>query len=176
MALRAALSRVSHEGGLAAAAAAPLSRALHSLTGVNTAQFANQRGIDEGVPALSGVIPITGPLSAAWCERMCSLVHCDLQLSWACWRCTKPTRTSLKLYKCHDACAGVKRLRHLQYPLLLVATQFRWVLSTAIVYRCTACQSSRALQLIDMRSAAEQCLQQLLFKSYGDASCFNAKT
>ena len=67
MALRCALSRLSQEGGFTAAA--PLCRAINSLAGFNTAQFASHKGIDEGVPALSGVVPITGPLSAAWCER-----------------------------------------------------------------------------------------------------------
>ena len=71
MALHGALKRLAN--GLApcsetSAVAAPLSRALHTLKGFSTAKFASAAPTEDDQPVLSGVVPITGPLSAAWYE------------------------------------------------------------------------------------------------------------
>ncbi len=53
----------SHETG---AVAACFSRAVHTLNGFSTAKFASATPTEDDQPVLSGVVPITGPLSAAW--------------------------------------------------------------------------------------------------------------
>jgi len=70
MAFSAALRRLASSVGPcqeACAAATPLSRAVHTLKGFSTAKFANAANVEDEQPVLSGVVPITGPLSAAWC-------------------------------------------------------------------------------------------------------------
>lgn len=69
MALFGALRRLASSVGPcqeACVAASPLSRGVHTLKGFSTAKFANAANVEDEQPVLSGVVPITGPLSAAW--------------------------------------------------------------------------------------------------------------
>lgn len=69
MALFGALRRLATTAGKHSelcTAAAPLSRAVHTLNTFSTAKFASPSQAETEQPALSGVVPITGPLSAAW--------------------------------------------------------------------------------------------------------------
>ena len=81
MALFGALRRLACSSSELSAAAAPASRAVHTLNSFRTAKFAqNSFDADADQPALSGVVPIHGPLTAAWCalrsqwpDRCCGL-------------------------------------------------------------------------------------------------------
>jgi hypothetical protein len=69
MALFGALRRLAISAGQhsdVCTVAAPLSRAVHTLNTFSTAKFASPSQTDAEQPALTGVVPITGPLSAAW--------------------------------------------------------------------------------------------------------------
>ena len=68
MALFSGLRRLASSTSMLSTAAAPATRAVHTINSFSTAKFAhNSFDSNEDQPALSGVVPITGPLSAAWC-------------------------------------------------------------------------------------------------------------
>ncbi len=67
MALFGALRRLACSSSELSAAAAPASRAVSTLSNFSTAKFAHNSFDDNSdQPALSGVVSIHGPLSAAW--------------------------------------------------------------------------------------------------------------
>jgi hypothetical protein len=85
MALFGALRRLACSNSELSAAAAPASRAVHTLSSFRTAKFAqNSFDADAEQPALSGVVPIHGPLTAAWCALRSQWpdLCCGLQPSW----------------------------------------------------------------------------------------------
>lgn len=68
MALFGALRRLAGSSSELSSAAAPASRAVHTLSSYSTAKFAHnsfEENADQ--PALSGVVSIHGPMTAAWC-------------------------------------------------------------------------------------------------------------
>ena len=63
MALLASLRRFAQEGSISAA---PLLRAVHTVTSFGAAKSAGQSLAGDVRPVLSGIVSSSGPLSAAW--------------------------------------------------------------------------------------------------------------